>query len=250
MKLNKLMQLLRDNARPRDEALPVIRVDASSETEAHLYVYDVIDPYWGASAQSLIQALASAGDRVPHLHINSPGGDVFEGLAMAAAIAAHSQPVHAHIDGLAASAATGLALACSSVSMTEGALFMVHNSWTLAYGNKADLRGTADLLDKVDQGIANTYMRVTGCTLAQAVAWMDAETWFTAAEALDAKFIDTIAAASQRTEAASAQACAWNLSAYAHAPKLTAPEPLPDLAAQATAQLQNNRNRLRMLVAI
>ena len=171
MKLNKLLQLLRDNASPRDEAAPKIRLDTSTDAEARIYVYDVIDPYWGASATALIAALAGAGDRKVHLHLNSPGGDVFEGLAMSAAIAAHPQPVACHIDGLAASAATGLALACASVEMVEGALFMVHNSWTFTYGNKADLRATAELLDKVDQGIAATYCRATGCTPGQAQAW-------------------------------------------------------------------------------
>lgn len=261
MKLNKLLQLLRDNAAPRDDAAAKVRLDTSAAGEAHLYVYDVIDPYWGANATALIAALVGAGDRAVHLHLNSPGGDVFEGLAMSAAIAAHPTPVACHIDGLAASAATGLALACASIEMTEGGLFMVHNSWTIAYGNKTDLRATAELLDKVDQGIAATYVRATGCTPAQAQAWMDAETWFTAAEALQAKFIDTVAAASQRegTTSAQARAAAWNLSAYANAPK-----PQPGQAereatleadrtatlARAAAVQQNNRNRLRLLAQI
>lgn len=252
MKLNKLLQLLRDNAKPRAEGdAPAIRLDTSSEADARIYVYDVIDPYWGASAQGLIQALQAAGDRKVHLHVNSPGGDVFEGLAMSAAIAAHPTPIEAHIEGLAASAATGLVLACSSVDMLEGSLFMVHNSWTLAYGNKADLRSTADLLDKVDQGIAATYMRATGCTLEQALAWMDAETWFTAAEAVDAKFVQAVKPASQRDPAsASARAAAWNLSAYRNAPKLAPPVvDAAAIAAEADTQLQRNRNRMRALYA-
>lgn len=255
MKMNQLIQLLRDNASPRAEGVPPIRVDATTDGEAHLYVYDVIDPYWGASATALIAALAAAGDRAPHLHLNSPGGDVFEGLAMSAAIAAHPHPVTCHIDGLAASAATGLALACASIQMTEGGLFMIHNSWTLAYGNKGDLRATADLLDKVDQGIAATYVRATGCSTEQALAWMQAETWFTSAEALDAKFIDAVAPASQREPgSAQARAAKWNLSAYANAPKLAADAPTQAerdaTHAQFAAMHQHNRNRLRLVAQI
>lgn len=248
MKLNKLMQLLRDNA--RNEAAPAIRVDAT-EADAHVYVYDVIDQWWGASASALIDALTPLGERPLHLHINSPGGDVFEARAMAAAIVAYPGHVTTHIDGLAASAATYLALAGNEVRMIEGGLFMVHNSWTIAYGDKTELRSTADLLDKIDGTIHADYARRTGASAEQVKAWMDDETWFTPQEALAAKFIDAIDpnAKPAATAAAAAQASAarWNLSAYAHAPKLEQPAPPEELAAQVTAQLQANRNRLRLL---
>jgi len=245
MKVHKLLQLLRDNAQPRADGQPALRAE-STDAEAHIYVYDVIDAWWGASAAALVEALSAAGDRAVHLHINSPGGDVFEARAMAAAIVAHKGPVTSHIDGLAASAATYLALAANEVRMTDGSLFMVHNSWTLAYGDKAELQQTAALLDKIDGTIAADYARRTGAALDQVHAWMDAETWFNAAEALDAKFIDAV---DPNTKAdANAQARAWNLSAYANAPKL--PEQQPDLQAQVAAQLAHNRNRLKALHSI
>lgn len=248
MKLNKLMQLLKDNARAEGPA--PIRMDASA-TEAHVYVNDVIDSYWGASAAALITALAGQQDKTVHLHINSPGGDVFEARAMAAAVVAHPGQIVAHIDGLCASAATYLALACNEVRMTDGGLFMVHNSWTFAYGNKAELRTTAELLEKIDGTIVADYARKTGATTDQVVAWMDATTWFTAQEALDAKFIDAVDANSKQADAAQAQ---WNLSAYPNAPKAAekpadqAPE--PDLTALAAQQIQINRNRLRLVTPI
>ena len=244
MKLNKLLQLLRDNAQQRAEGAPAIRVEAAADV-AHIYVYDVIDAWWGANAVGLIQALAAAGDKPVRLHINSPGGDVFEALAMSAAIAAHTQPVHAHVEGLAASAATGLALACADVAMTEGSLFMIHNSWTLGYGDKTELRATADLLEKVDIGIAATYTKRTGASAEQVNAWMDAETWFTAAEAQAAGFIQAIESASQQDASAQAGAARWNLSAYAHAPKLEQPAPRVDELA--AGLLQASRNRLQLL---
>lgn len=249
MKLNKLLQLIRDNATARAEGQPAIRFEATSDTEAHVYVYDVIDSWWGASATALVDALKAAGDRAVHLHINSPGGDVFEARAMAAAIVAHTAKVTTHIDGLAASAATYLAMAANEVRMTDGGLFMIHNSWTMAWGDKAELRDTANLLEKVDGSIAADYARQSGKPLDQIVEWMNATTWFTAAEAQDAGFVDAVDTNSKRE--ASAAAARWNLSAYANAPKLTPPQDDDaELAAKVTAQLQANRNRLRLVAAI
>lgn len=254
MKHNKLLQLLQANARQRADGTPVVRLETASDTEAHVYVYDVIDAWWGASAAALIEALAAAGDRHVHLHINSPGGDVFEARAMGAAIVAHAGKVTSHIDGLAASAATYLALAANEVRMTDGGLFMVHNSWTLAWGNKDELRATADLLEKVDGSIAADYARKTKKPTDQVVAWMNDETWFTAAEAKDAGFVDAIDANTKRDDGeASAQASAarWDLSAYAKAPRLAPPQRDDSaLTAKVAAQLQANRNRLRLLTAI
>lgn len=245
MKLNRLMQLLKDNARAEGPA--AIRMDATA-TEAHVYVNDVIDSYWGASAAALITALAGLGEQTVHMHINSPGGDVFEARAMAAAIVAHPGTVISHIDGICASAATYLALAGNEVRMTDGGLFMIHNSWTFAYGNKTELRDTAALLEKIDGTISSDYMRKTGASAEQVQAWMDATTWFTAQEALAAKFIDAIDANTKQADK-SAKAH-WNLSAYPNAPKLPDPAPEEDLTAMAALQIQRNRNRLRLVTPI
>lgn len=256
---NKLLQLLRDNA-ARDGAPAPIRSQAGDGC-VDIYLYDVIDPYWGASAAGLVEALDAAAGKPVCLHINSPGGDVFEGRAMAAAIAAYPAPVEACVEGICASAATYPALAAARTCMVEGALWMVHNSWTLAYGDKTALRQTADLLEKIDGTIVTTYCRKTKCTAEQAQAWMDAETWFTAEEALAAGFCDEIEPDSQQadaTEDTAAAADRWNLSAYAHAPKVAprsatrraaaaGAEAEAELARLAAAQLQANRNRLRLL---
>lgn len=232
---HKLMQLLGDNARA-DRTTPAIRAEVG-DTEARVYVYDVIDANWGASAKVLIEALNTADGKPVHMHINSPGGDVFEARAMVSAIRGYSGKVTAHIDGLAASAATYLALSAEFVNISDGALFMVHNSWTMAWGNKSELRDTADLLDKVDGTIAADYMRKTGADAEQVAAWMDAETWFTAEEAKEAGFVDAIVKADDAKKSAR-----WNLSAYANAPKPAEPE--ADLTAQAKRLQQLNRSRL------
>jgi ATP-dependent Clp protease protease subunit len=123
---------------------------------------------------------------------------------------------------------------------------MVHNSWTLAYGNKSELRTTAELLDKIDGTIHADYMRKTAATAEQVTTWMDATTWFTAQEALAAKFIDVI---DPNTKQGSADA-KWNLSAYPNAPKTPEKPPEPDLTALAAQQTQLNRNRLRLITPI
>lgn len=250
--MNKqLMQLLQNNANAA--AKQPLRVSADA-TEAHIYVMDVIDSFWGASAKAMIEAMAGQEGKTIYLHINSPGGDVFEARAMTAAIAGHKGKVIALIEGVCASAATYLALAASEVRMLEGSLFMVHNSWTFAYGNKTELRATADLLDKIDGTIQSDYLRKTGASAEQVAAWMDNTTWFTAQEALDAKFIDAIDSNTKSDN--TANAAAWDLSAYPNAPKQqsqppkTPKEPEPNLTALAANQMQINRNRLRLLTPI
>jgi ATP-dependent Clp protease protease subunit len=172
-----------------------IKVDFRAETngdEASIYLYDVIDKYWGISAQNFVKALADIKASTIHLRINSPGGDVFEARAIKTALEQHSARVVVHIDGIAASAASFIMLAGEEIEMSRGAMVMVHNAWSFAVGNANDLRATADLLDKVDGQIANDYARKTGETVDAVKAWMTAETWFTEDEALEAKLIDRI----------------------------------------------------------
>lgn len=148
------------------------------------------------------------------LRINSPGGDVFEGRAMATAIANHKGKVTAYIDGLAASAATYVALAAAEVVMAPGSFFMIHNAWTLAMGNADELDETSALLRKVDDSIVADYRRKTGAEDAQLREWMKAETWFTADEAKEHGFVDRLGEAGTSAKAGNH----WNLAAYNNAP--------------------------------
>lgn len=232
MKHNRLLNLLKANA----QAAP-LRAETHGDA-AHIYLYDVIDAWFGVSAQMMVNALKSASGKTVHLHINSPGGDVFESVAMATAIAAHDGDVIAHIDGVAASAATRVALAAKEVRIAESGLMMIHNSWTIAWGNSEEIRKTADLLDKVDTGIVADYTRKTGASEQQVRDWMAAETWFTAQEALDNKFVDAIDATTQ-----GAANKAWDLSAYQNAPKRQEPAPADAVA----AQIANRERKLRLL---
>jgi len=123
--MKQIVQLYRDNLDRAKQPVNLVR----NASEASLYVYDVIDSYWGVSALSVIDAVAQAGDaEVLHVYINSPGGDVFEGRAIMAALNRFNGKTVAHIDSLCASAATSIALACDEVEMSAGAFFMIHNA--------------------------------------------------------------------------------------------------------------------------
>lgn len=167
----------------------------ASEERAVIWLYDVIgDDLWGGvSAKAFVKNLADITAPVIHLRINSPGGDVFDARAMVTALREHPARLIAHIDGLAASAASYVALACDEVEMAEGAFLMIHNAWGVAVGNRHDLLDMAETLEKIDATILADYETRTGQSATTIRQWMDAETWFTASEALDANFIDRIA---------------------------------------------------------
>jgi ATP-dependent Clp protease protease subunit len=164
-----------------------------------------------------------------NLRINSPGGDVFAARAMEQALREHSGKVVTYIDGIAASAASYLALAADEVQIAAGGFYMIHKAWTMAYGNEHDFLSTASLLGKIDESLVNTYAAETGQDAQQLRDWMTAETWFTAEEAVKYGFADGIAASAVK------DTTQWDLSAYSKAPgaKNTGP-------AVATINLQLN----------
>lgn len=241
---NRLMQLLRDNAQAERRPLNLVRNEAASE--ATLYVYDVIDAYWGVSAAEVIRVISGlSADTTLNVRFKTPGGDVFEGRAIAAALQSFPGKVVGHVDALCASAGTTIACACDEVVMGNGAFYMVHNAWTLAMGNKSDLRQTANLLEKVDGEIIADYARVTGASVEQIAAWMDAETWFTAQEAVDNGFAARVVNSSTQN----AETRRFNLQAYGNAPKaLLEPQtPEPTDTVDWAALRAANERRLRLL---
>jgi ATP-dependent Clp protease protease subunit len=177
-------------------------VQDSDNDEATIYLYDVIGDYWGdgVSAKQFAADLSEITAGTIHLRINSPGGDVFDARAMQTALRQHPARVVAHIDGLAASAATYVMLGADDIEAVEGAMFMIHNAWALVIGNKNDMRKMAETLDRIDEGIAADYVAKTGVSTERVREWMDAETDFTAAEALENGFIDRIYAPEKATK--------------------------------------------------
>jgi ATP-dependent protease ClpP protease subunit len=164
-----------------------------------LYLYDVLgmDPFGGVLAKQIVDDLLALGD-VPALtvRINSPGGDVFEGIAVYNALARFPAKVTVQIDGIAASAATLVAMAGEKTVIAENAMVMVHRPWTGLMGDAPELRRQAEILDKAWSSMLATYQRRTGrraATIEQKVAAAGGEWWMTAAEAVAEGFADAVA---------------------------------------------------------
>lgn len=167
------------------------RIEQKDNDEAEVYLYDEIS-LWGVSSNRFVQDLKGLDVETIHLRVNSPGGDVFDGAAIYNAIKDHPARVVTHIDGLAASMASDIAIAGDEVRMAENAFFMIHNPWCLAMGDARDMRKIADLLDKIRENMVNHYTEKSGATKKQIREWCDEETWFTAQEAVEAGFADVV----------------------------------------------------------
>ncbi|MDT4841298.1 ATP-dependent Clp protease proteolytic subunit [compost metagenome] len=219
--MNRLQQLLNDNAQtPRHYRCQ------TTANETTLWLYDVIgaDAWGGVSAAQFVQDLAAIETPVIHLRINSPGGDVFDARAIVTALREHPARIIAHIDGLAASAASYVALAADEVEISEGAFLMIHNAWGVVIGNRHDLLEMALTLEKIDASIVADYQRRTGQSAQRIAQWMDAESWFTAQEALDEGWVDRLAQPSYEPKQH------WNLAAYPEAPADIQPHASPVIA--------------------
>lgn len=158
---------------------------------AEVWIYDEIGGF-GISAKEFIKELNALEAESIDLRINSPGGVVFEGAAIYNALKRHGAKVTSYIDGLAASIAGVVALAGERVVMAENALFMIHNPWAMCVGDAGEMRKTAEILDKVRATIMNAYMEKSGMGEEELMAAMDAETWYSAAEAKASGFVDEI----------------------------------------------------------
>lgn len=216
---NQLLKLLASN-KARPAAMPQSRIETEKEGDTvTIYIYDAIvsdditAQWWGGvSAETLVPEIRNIKGGTINLRINSPGGDVFAAQAVCQAIRDTGAKVVAKIDGYAASAATVIAAAADECEISEGGFYMIHNAWTFAMGNASDMTATAALLNKVDGTLAAQYAKKSGMDVDDVRAAMDAETWYTADEAVAAGLVDRIA------EGKKAEA-SWNMSAYAKAPK-------------------------------
>lgn len=226
------------SAAARGPGRPACRVENVAADGAELFIYDFIDAwadeFWGGvSAQMVVDALRGVQVSTLTVRLNSPGGDYFEGVAIYNALRNHAAQVVVQVDGLAASAASVIAMAGDRLVMGRGTQLMIHNARTLAMGTAPDLRATADLLAKIDGDIAEFYAAKSG--RADLAAWraaMDAETWYTAAEALAAGLADEIAAAAATDPGdepadgpAAARAAARWVAQWQHAGRDRAPAP-------------------------
>jgi ATP-dependent Clp endopeptidase proteolytic subunit ClpP len=183
------------------ERTPILGQTPSSVIKdgvAKLRLYEPIDSwggYWGVSALEFLEVLDVLDDSVEEirLHINSPGGEVWEALAILNSLRAHDSKLVAVVDGIAASCASFIACAADETVMSPNTQLMIHDAWGLSIGNAADMRATADLLDQISDNIASIYADKSGGTTEAWRAIMLNEGWYTAQEAVDAGLADRIA---------------------------------------------------------
>jgi ATP-dependent protease ClpP protease subunit len=196
---------------PKAMRKPCFCASLQSDGTLELLVYeDIGESFWtggGVTAKSVKQQLDDAGafSRIA-VRINSPGGDAFEGSAILSLLKAQKKPVDVYVDGIAASAASIIAMAGNTITMGRTAMMMVHNAWTFCAGNADELRQCADVLDKISTSIGQAYVDKTGKTSEQIKAIMDAETWMSAQECVDEGFATSVAADDEDDEAAMALA--------------------------------------------
>lgn len=220
---------------PRARSEKWFRMAADPDTRtAQVYLYDPIDSWFGVTAKDFARDWNQLDADQIDLFINSPGGDVFEAIAILNIIRRTEANVTAHVDGLAASAASFIAMGADEVVMSRNAELMVHDAWGFAYGNAQDMRDLAVDLDRVSDNIASIYAGKAGGDTA---AWRDvmrAETWYSAEEAVTAGLADRVDTDRDKTEAKNR----FDLSVFAHAGRADAPAPpLPGRADQIAASI-------------
>jgi ATP-dependent protease ClpP protease subunit len=170
----------------------------ANEDSADLYIYDEIMPaymaewFGGVSAEGLIEQLSEISASTINVRINSPGGSVFEAIAIYNTLVSHSATINVYVDAIAASAASIIAMAGDKVTMMVGAQMMIHDAIGIEMGNAADLREMATFLDKQSDNLASIYAARAGGDIAEWRSLMLAETWMFAQEAVDLGLADEI----------------------------------------------------------
>lgn len=172
---------------------PIFRAEIDEdEAVATISLYDIIGTY-ETNAQTFRDMLSEIDTDVIKLRINSPGGSVFDGLAMYQDLVDHPARVEVEITGLAASIASIVALAGDTVEIAENAFLMIHNSWNFAVGDRRELEKVAKTLASIDKRMARAYAKKAETTTPEEFAkLMDDETWFDSDEAVEIGLADRV----------------------------------------------------------
>ncbi len=168
---------------------------ATGKTKGEVYIYEQIGEGWfgGITAKAfmeMMKPIASVAEL--DIYINSPGGNVFDGIAIGNQIARHSATRKTvHIDGIAASIASVIAMAGTEIKIAANGMFMIHNPYAMCMGGSEEMRKAADSLDKVRDTLLNTYVARTKGKATEISKWMDDETWMNADESVSRGFADS-----------------------------------------------------------
>lgn len=166
-------------------------------SRGEIWLYDQVGASWfgeGITAKAFQKELAALGKvSTINLHINSPGGDVFDGFAIYNQLVQHPARIEVDIDGVAASIASVIAMAGDDIRIAKNASLMIHNPRGFAAGDEAEMQRVAALLRNIKGNLVDTYRDRTGNSPDKLAAWMDEETWFTAESAVDHGFATAVA---------------------------------------------------------
>ena len=226
---------------PPTEASRASVLDAdTSNGVAELFLYDPIDSwggYWGVSAKEFAEALGALPEDTAeiHLHINSPGGEIWDAMAIVNQLRRHPARIVAVVDGIAASAASVIAATADETVMGVGAQLMVHDAWGIAIGDEADMVTAGSRLSKDSNAIAAVYAQKAGGTVDEWRDLMRAETWFYGAEAVEAGLADR--ADGGDASKSQARADVFDMSMFRFGGRESAPAPRVARAAAALAPL-------------
>lgn len=208
------------------EARTPVMAAADGKT-AQMRIYDPIDSWgapFGVSAKEFSDALEALPDTVDtiELHMHSPGGEVFEGLAIMNLLRQHPATVNMVVDGICASIASAVAMGADTVAMAPGAQMMIHDASGICLGTAGDMATMATCLESLSSNIAEQYATKAGGTADAWRAAMQPESWYKAQEAVDAGLADRLLA---KDEAATAPSAKFDLTMFAHAGRSNAPAP-------------------------
>lgn len=208
----------------------------STSGQAKLYLYGPIDSwggYWGVSAAEFATVLNELDNDVTdlELHINSPGGEVYEGIAIMNLLKNHSAKVTAVVDGIAASAASFIACGMNELVMGENTELMIHDAWGFAIGNAKDMHDYGDYLSNTSDNIASVYAKKAGGTRDSWREYMQAESWFSAEEAVSNGLADRVSDSAEdddtETDALSNRVRFDTAALFEHPSRAHAPAPAP-----------------------
>ena len=228
-------------------AQPAEGGDGAAKKTADVYIFDRIGGWSGTTSSSFVRDVAALDVDHLNVHLNSPGGDATDGVAIANVLRQHRADVTVWVDGLAASAASVIAMAGDEVVMGIGSQLMIHDASCLAMGDAAEMRKAAEMLDSTSNAYASAYAAKAGGTAAEWRAVMVEETWYGPDEAVAAKLADRVAteadkgtASGEQVVPGKAQPSFWDMwdsladadrhtevvrALYAHAGRADAPPP-------------------------
>lgn len=173
-------------------------------------MFDMIgEDFWtggGVTAKKVAAQLRAIGDKPVEIQVNSPGGDMFEGIAIYNVLREHPQDITIKVMGMAASAASIIAMAGDRIEIGAASFIMIHNCWVMAVGNRHDMSETAEWLAPFDQAMVDLYAARSGRKADEIAKWMDAETYMSGSQAIERGFADALLSADAMTVDESAQA--------------------------------------------